>query len=55
MGKNKKSAFHIKHNYKRFQSTNGYKFWAKDSKDAREYCNLMNLVLGVLDENKKNI
>ena len=55
MAKNKKSAFHIKHNYKRFKSVNGYKFWAIDSRDARDYCNLMNWVLGDLDEKKEKL
>jgi hypothetical protein len=55
MAKNKKSAFHIKHNYKRFKSVNGYKFWAIDSRDARDYCNLMNWVLGDLDEKKEKV
>mgnify|MGYP003135117427 CR=1 FL=1 len=50
MGKRKEKAFHIKHNYKRFKSVEGYKFWAKDKKDAKEYCKFMNWVLGELDE-----
>ena len=53
MAKNKKSAFHIKHNYKRFKSVNGYKFWAKDLKDAQDYCKMMSDVIGELIEEKK--
>ena len=45
----------VKHNYKRFKSTNGYKFWAKDKTDAMDYCNLMDWVLGGLDEKKENV
>jgi len=55
MSKKNKSPFHIKHNYKRFKSVNGYKFWARDIRDARDYCNLMNWVLGGLDEKKENV
>jgi hypothetical protein len=55
MAKNKKSAFHVKNKYKRFKSVNGNNFWARDNKDAKDYCNLMNWVLGDLDEKKENI
>jgi hypothetical protein len=43
--KRKKQAYHIKHNYKRFEAVDGYKFWAKDKVDAEKYCILMNWVL----------
>tara|TARA_R110002020_G_scaffold439831_2_gene650380 strand:+ start:123 stop:284 length:162 start_codon:yes stop_codon:yes gene_type:complete len=51
--KKKSKSYHIKHNYKRFTSSNGYKFWAKDLKDAKEYCKIMNLVIGELVEEEK--
>ena len=39
MAKKKKDIpFHIAHNYKQFDSEEGYKFWAKDESDARLYC-----------------
>ena len=46
--KNKKQPYHMKHDYQRFQSVNGYKFWAKNRKDATEYCKMMNWVIGDL-------
>jgi len=52
MGKKKQPVFHIKNGYKRFQSKNGYKFWARDKKDAEKYCNLMDWVLGELIDNE---
>ena len=55
MAKNKKSAFHVKNKYKRFKSVNGNNFWARDNKDAKDYCNLMNWVLGDLDEKKEKV
>ena len=33
--KNKKQPYHMKHDYQRFQSTDGYKFWAKNKEDAQ--------------------
>ena len=54
MAKNKKNTlYHIKHNYKKFKSINGYTFWAKNKDDAKDYCQSMNLVLGGLVEEKK--
>jgi len=51
MTKNKKNIpYHIKHNYKQFNSVNGYTFWAKDKEDAKKYCKLLNLVLGNLKD-----
>ena len=35
--KKKVIPFHIKHNYKHYTSSEGYKFWAKDEEDAKEY------------------
>lgn len=55
MSKKQINEYHIKNNYKRFKSTNGYLFWAKDKQDAFDYCKQMNLVLGDLDETKKDI
>ena len=43
--KREKQAYHIKHNYKRFEAVDGYKFWAKDKVDAERYCIMMNWVL----------
>tara|TARA_R100000458_G_C8220749_1_gene205188 strand:+ start:295 stop:459 length:165 start_codon:yes stop_codon:yes gene_type:complete len=51
--KNKKQPYHMKHEYQRFQSVNGYKFWAKNRKDATEYCKMMNWVIGDLVEEKE--
>ena len=54
MSKNKKNkSYHIKNNYKKYVSVNGNYFWAKDKKDAKEYCKQMNLVIGDLDEKKE--
>ena len=55
LSKKQINEYHIKNNYKRFKSTNGYLFWAKDKQDAFDYCKQMNLVLGDLDETKKDI
>ena len=35
--KRKDTPFHIAHNYKQWTSNEGYKFWARDEKDAKEY------------------
>lgn len=51
--KNKKQPYHMKHDYQRFQSTDGYKFWAKNKEDAQEYCKMMNWVIGDLVEEKE--
>tara|TARA_R110000824_G_scaffold292946_1_gene481377 strand:+ start:22 stop:186 length:165 start_codon:yes stop_codon:yes gene_type:complete len=54
MSKNKKNiSYHIKNNYKKYSSVNGYQFWAKDKQDAKEYCNQMNWVIGNLNEKKE--
>ena len=51
--KKKSKSYHIKHNYKRFTSSNGYKFWAKNKKDAEQYCKMMSWVVGGLVEEEK--
>ena len=51
--KNKKQPYHMKHDYQRFQSVNGYKFWAKNRKHATEYSKMMNWVIGDLVEEKE--
>jgi len=51
--KKKNKPYHIKHNYKRFTSSNGYKFWAKDLKDAQDYCKMMSGAIGELIEEEK--
>jgi hypothetical protein len=51
--KKKNKPYHIRHNYKRFTSANGYKFWAKDLKDAEEYCKMMSWIIGGLVEEEK--
>ena len=51
--KNKKQPYHVKHDYQRFQSVNGYKFWSKNKKDAQEYCKMMSWVIGGLVEEEK--
>ena len=51
--KKRSRPYHIKHDYKRFTSSNGYKFWARDLKDAKEYCKMMNLVIGEFVEEEK--
>ena len=51
--KNKKQPYHMKHDYQRFQSVNGYKFWAKNKEDAQKYCKMMNWVIGGLVEEKE--
>ena len=54
MTKSKKNTpYHIKHNYKKFKSVSGYTFWAKNEEDAKEYCQLMKLVLGDFDVEDK--
>ena len=53
MKNNKKQPFHIRHNYKRYISTNGYKFWAKDEEDANSYCKRMEWKLKGLYEKEK--
>jgi|TARA_R110000787_G_scaffold174815_1_gene287367 hypothetical protein len=54
MSKDKKNAsYHIKNNYKKYVSVNGYKFWAKDKEDARKYCKQMNWVIGDLSEKEE--
>jgi len=35
--KKKDIPFHIAHNYKHYASSEGYKFWARDEEDAKEY------------------
>ena len=50
---NKKLPYHINHDYQRFQSVNGYKFWAKNKKDAEQYCKMMSWVIGGLFEEEK--
>ena len=57
MKKNKKGKvpYHIKYGYKRFYSNNGYKFWAKNKKDAELYCEQMNWVIGDLNEAKEDL
>ena len=43
MAKKKKKSipFHVAHNYKQWDSAEGYKFWAKDKEDAKLYCRHM--------------
>ena len=49
--KNKKSIpFHVAHNYKQFDSEQGYMFWAKDEEDAKLYCKHMSWAVGSLKE-----
>ena len=36
--KKKNIPFHIVHNYKEFELSDGIKFWAKDKVDAELYC-----------------
>ena len=37
--KNKKDIpFHVKHNYKKWTSDQGYSFWARDEDAAKLYC-----------------
>ena len=52
MAKKKKKdiPFHVAHNYKQFDSEQGYKFWAKDKEDAKLYCKKMQWTVGSLRE-----
>ena len=52
MAKKKTIPFHIKHNYKKYKSVNGYSFWARDDNDAKLYCKQMNWVIGDLEQKK---
>ena len=55
--KNKKDIpFHIAHNYKQWTSDQGYKFWARDEKDALLYLKHMEFAhLGSLKEIKEEV
>ena len=49
--KNKKDIpFHVKHNYKKWTSDQGYSFWARDEEDAKLYLEKTEGNLGSLKE-----
>ena len=53
MAKKKKDVpFHVKHNYKKWTSDQGYSFWAKDEEDAKLYLEKTEGNLGSLKEVK---
>jgi|TARA_Y100000034_G_scaffold134955_1_gene205008 hypothetical protein len=51
--KRKDIPFHIAHNYKQWDSTEGYKFWARDEEGAKLYCEHMGWTIGSLKEQKE--
>ena len=48
--KKKDIPFHIANNYKQWTSDQGYKFWARDEKDAKLYLEKTGEHLGSLKE-----
>jgi hypothetical protein len=51
MAKKKKDIpFHVKHNYKKWTSDQGYSFWAKDEQDAKFFLDKTEGNLGSLKE-----
>ena len=48
--KRKDIPFHIAKKFKLFDSTEGFKFWAKDESDAKLFCKKMEWAIGSLRE-----
>ena len=51
--KRKDIPFHIAQKFKQFDSTEGYKFWARDESDAKLFCEKMDWAIGSLKEVKE--
>tara|TARA_R110000824_G_scaffold205378_3_gene390252 strand:- start:2792 stop:3076 length:285 start_codon:yes stop_codon:yes gene_type:complete len=51
----KKLPYHLKHNMTQWDSTEGYKFWARDMEDAILYLKHMGWALGTLKKIEEDL